>query len=104
MVNEKMYSATDVCAELNISRFTLTHWYDLQSNLLRDGMITEKYLPEPVRLTNERGKPRRWTQEMVDALRKYQENIVVGRNGIYGMYTNPNHLSTRKYQKHVDKA
>ena len=85
-----------------MSWFTLTHWYDLQTKLLRDGMITETYLPEPIRLTQERGKPRRWTQTMLDALREYQKNIVVGRNGIYGMYTNPDHLSAKMRKNSVD--
>lgn len=103
MVDEKMYSVNEICAELNISIFTLSHWYDLQQAQIKEGLIDKPYLPEPLRLSDQRGKPRRWTESMVEELRKYQSNIVVGRNGIYGAYSNPNHKNTRKYQKTFDK-
>ena len=102
MSENKTYSQTELCEELNISTHTLTHWYSLEAVQLKEGLITEKYLPEPIRISDRRGKPRVWTQEMVDALRTYQSKIVTGRNGIYGAYSNPNHKNTRKYQKMVD--
>ena len=102
MSNEKMYTADEICAELNISSFTLQHWYNLQSVQIKDGLITEKYLPEPIRVQTMRGKPRRWTEEMLNELRKYKEGIVIGRNGIYGIYTNPNYKETKKYKNPVE--
>ena len=101
MINEKTYTADEICELLNISKFTFQHWYDLQSKQIRDGLITEKYLPEPIRLEGMRGKPRRWTDKMVNTLRKYKEGIVIGRNGIYGVYTNPNYKNTKKYKNPV---
>lgn len=104
MVNEKVYSVSELCEELHISNWTLIHWYDLQQLQMKEGLIDKPYLPEPLRLSDQRGKPRRWTESMVEALRQYQKNIVVGRNGIYGAYSNPNHKNTKKYQKTFDKT
>ena len=103
MKNEKTYNIHEICEYLNISSWTLLHWYDLEKKQLKDGLITEKYLPIPIRQTNVKGRPKLWTQKMADQLKAYQSNIITGRNGIYGAYSNPNHKTTRKYQKTFDK-
>lgn len=102
MTNTKKYNIHEICEYLNISSWTLLHWYDLEKKQLKDGLIDKPYLPVPERLTNVKGRPKMWTQEMADALKEYQSNIIMGRNGIYGVYSNPNHYTTRKYQKNKE--
>ena len=102
MSNEKEYRVHDVCVALDISFYTLSNWYRYQSKQLQEGVISEKYLPEPIRLDDIKGKPRVWTQKMVDELKVYQENIVMGRNGIYGKYSNPLYYNTKKYKKTIE--
>lgn len=97
------YRAADVCRELNITNYTLTNWYTWEHKRIASGEVTEPYLPEPQRLTEQKGKPRVWTKEQVDQLRDYQSHIVVGRNGIYGEFTNPVHTQTKKYKKEVEE-
>lgn len=98
----KKYRANDVCEALNISNHTLRHWYLLERKQIVAGLIKDNYLPQPLIDSTMRGKPRIWTCEMVNELRHYKENIVLGRNGIYGAYSNPNHFSTNKYKKSVE--
>lgn len=98
MKKEKLYNLHEICEYLKISSWTLLHWYDLQKKQIKDGLITEEYLPQPIRLQDVKGRPKMWTQTMADKLQKYQSNIIMGRNGIYGAYSNPNHKSTRKYK------
>ena len=98
MSNEKKYSVTQICEELNISVFTLRHWYDLQTKQIKDGLIEKPYLPEPNRDLTMKGRPRYWTKSQLNELKKYQSSITYGRNGIYGVYSNPNHKETKKYK------
>lgn len=114
MKNEKttvavksLYNATEVCEALGISHHTLSFWYRLERKQLSEGLITESYLPEPIKMKNLRGKPNMWDTNMLEALKNFKANIVTGRNGINGAYTNPNHFNTNKYKKSietVDKA
>ena len=104
MSNNKTYKAIEVCNELNISINTLTNWYRWQNNLLKTGEITKKYLPEPSKLEHEKGKPRIWTQAMVDELKEYKSSIVFGRNGVYCKFSNPNHKNTKKYKKSLNSV
>lgn len=99
MSNEKMFNANEVCAELNITFWTLRNWYQWESLALREGNISSKYLPEPIRDCTKKGKPRLWTESMIEALKNYKSTIVTGRNGVYGVYTNPSHKNTKKYKK-----
>lgn len=99
MNETKLYSSDEVCKILGVSSFTLSNWYNWESKQLKEGLVTEKYLPQPVKLEHQKGKPRRWTEAMVEKLKEYKQNIVIGRNGIYGMYSNPNHSETIKYKK-----
>lgn len=99
MSNNKNYRAVDVCNELGISIWTLTNWYSWEAKRIKAGLVEKNYLPKPIRLVNEKGKPRVWTEDMLNALREYKNSIVIGRNGVYGIYSNPNHKDTMKYKK-----
>lgn len=104
MSKNQTYSSDDVCKALNITMYTLSNWYRWEKKQLAQGLITETYLPQPIRLEHTKGTPRRWTAKMVKELEKYQHSIVTGRNGIYGVYSNPNHKDTKKYKKSIDNV
>ena len=99
MSEQKLYSADEVCEVLNISSYTLSNWYNWERKRLASGDVEKPYLPEPIRLEHTKGSPRRWTEEMVTDLKKFQKTIVIGRNGIYGVYSNPYYKETKKYKK-----
>lgn len=102
MSNEKLYSADEICKELNITIYTLSNWYRYQRKQLKEGLVKEPYLPEPITLPNVKGKPRRWTLSMVKQLKDYKKHIVMGRNGVYGIYSNPLYKETKKYKKSIE--
>lgn len=102
MSNEKMYSNNEVCEILKISTWTLINWYQWQKKQIAKGLIEEEYLPKPIKLEHEKGKPNKWTEEMIEQLKNYQSTIVVGRNGIYGAYTNPLHFETKKFKNSTE--
>ena len=88
MNDEKMYSADEICKELKITHWTLTNWYAWEKKLgLSD-------LPQPIVLEHAKGKPRRWTEDMLNQLQEFKTNIVVGRNGKFGEFTNPKHKNS----------
>lgn len=91
MTQQKIYRTGEVCELLNISPHTFAKWYQWERAQLKDGSITERYLPVADKLTNQRGKPKIWTQEQVEQLREYKNSIVYGRHGKYGKYSNPLH-------------
>lgn len=91
MVDEKMFNFDEVAAKLKISKYTLRTWYTWESKLLREGSVKEHYLPIPYRATNERGVPKYFTKADIEKLAQFKANMVVGRNGIYGKFSNPNH-------------
>lgn len=94
---DTMYSAKEVCDKLGISWYTLANWYRWERKEVNKGATP--YLPEPIRDSSMRGRPRFWTSEMFNELKTYKESIVIGRNGEYGEYTNPYHFETKKYKK-----
>lgn len=98
-MEEKMYNLEAVCVELGITPHTLAKWTQWEKNQLRDGLIDKPYLPVPIKQEHTKGRPKLWTQTMVNQLKEHKKNMVTGRNGIYGMYTNPNHKNTKKYKK-----
>ena len=98
MKNEKLYKTNEVCEILNISNWTFINWYRWERKQVANNEC-EPYLPVPDRIMNEKGRPRVWTTEMVEQLKKFKAGIVTGRNGKYGKYSNPNHFNTRKYKK-----
>ncbi len=83
-----LYSKKEVCGILDISEFTLDTWYMWESKDLRNEEVEEHYLPVPIKEMNTKGRPRRWTLEMIADLKDFQDSIVRGRNGRYGKYTN----------------
>ncbi len=91
MSNDKKFNYDEAAAELKISRYTLRTWYSWESKLLKEGSITERYLPEPHISSGERGMPRYFTEKDIKKLKEYKATIVVGRKGIYGKFSNPNH-------------
>ena len=91
MVENKNYYANDVCEILNISNYTLSNWYRWERKCLKDGGADKPYLPQPNYEMDVKGKPRYWTSEQIKQLESYKKNIVHGRNGKYGKYTNPLH-------------
>lgn len=102
MNNEKLYTENEICEILNISHWTLKSWYLWESRDIKKG--GERYLPVPYRLSGMKGRPKRWDKKMVDALVKYQENIIRGRNGIHGIYSNPDHFETKNYKKSIENT
>lgn len=104
MAKKKMYNVNELCEALEISYFTLTNWYKWENKRLKSGEVTEHYLPEPYRMKGQRGNPRAWDTKMLKALKKYKSSIVIGRNGIFGEYTNPVHKQTRKYKKQQETS
>lgn len=104
MSNEKLYSADEVCKELNITIYTLSNWYRWQTKQLESGNAKEPYLPEPIRIPNVKGRPRRWDKAMLTQLKEFKKNIVVGRNGVYGVYSNPLYKETKKYKKSIENV
>ena len=99
----KEYKLMDVCNELQISNWTLRNWYMWENKALKDGLIDKPQLPQPKRLEHSKGSPRIWDEEMVKQLKEYQQNIVMGRNGIFGVYSNPEHKNTKKYKKQMEE-
>ncbi|MGN0317804.1 MAG: hypothetical protein ACI4E1_07740 [Lachnospira sp.] len=99
MTNEKNYTVSEVSELLNVSEHTLASWYRWEKRRLADGLVESNYLPEPIRDATKRGKPRFWTDEMVKELADYKSTIIIGRNGVNGMYSNPLHKQTKKYKK-----
>ena len=97
-----MLNIYEVCERLGISIFTLKKWYTWENKRLESGEVTERYLPVPEKAVNQRGCPNMWTEEMVEQLRKHKEGVVVGRNGIYGKFTNPEHKNTKKYKAEME--
>ena len=87
-MDERIYSKKEVCDMLNISTFTLETWYRWEKKELENEEVVGHYLPQPLRLENTRGKPLRWTYEMIEELKYFQSQIVRGRNGRFGKYTN----------------
>lgn len=83
-----IYSRNDVCEMLGISTFTLTNWYKWERKELAENAVSEEYLPHPVQLEHEKGRPLRWSYEMVVELMSYKAHMVKGRNGRFGKYTN----------------
>lgn len=91
MSNEKTYLLNEVCEEVNISIHTLQKWYQWERYELKEGLVSKNYLPIPTKLTDKRGKPRIWTESQVEELKKFKENMVIGRKGRFGKYSNPLH-------------
>lgn len=98
-----MHTKPEVCKILGISVHTFAKWYEWQSRLLKEGKITEPYLPQPQPLITLRGKPNGFTDEQIEQLKQYQKTIVHGRNGVYGIYSNPLHKETKKYKKTLEE-
>lgn len=83
-----IYSKSDVCYLLGITIYTIENWYRWERKEIQEGKVAKNYLPQPVKLENTKGKPLRWSEEMIEELEEYQKTIIHGRNGKYGCYTN----------------
>lgn len=104
MKNEKLYTETEICKALGISTWTLKTWYMWQSKELANNPDMKPYLPEPYKMAEMKGRPRRWNDKMLKELKEYQNTIVKGRNGAYGKYSNPVHYETKKYKKSLENT
>lgn len=93
MDEQNVFTANEICKELNITTGTLNNWYRWEKNSNNNRLTTPGVDP------HKKGKPRIWTLSMLNELKNYKENIVMGPNGIYGCYTNPNYLNTKKCRK-----
>ena len=98
-----MLNSYEVSQELGISIYTLKNWYIWERKLLAEGAITEPYLPQPIKMVEQKGKPNMWEDNMIPALKEYQKQMVVGCKGVYGKYSNPYHKQTKKYQKEMEE-
>lgn len=94
-----MYDRKETAEKVGVSVWTLRTWYLWQNKRLKNNDISEPYLPKPKVIPNRKGNPRGWTDEMIEALKKYKETIVLGRNGMFGDLSNPLHKETKKYKK-----
>jgi hypothetical protein len=99
---EGFYTTKELCEELGITTYTLTNWYSWEKKRLAEGDIDEPYLPQPYRMYDLKGRPRMWDTDMLYKLKLYKSQIIVGRNGIYGKYSNPYHKETKKYKKEME--
>lgn len=97
------YNAQEICKKLKISIYTLRNWYYWERKKISEGIIDKEYLPKPKICENTKGRPRVWDEKMLDELKYYQKGIVTGRNGVNGVYSNPYHKKTKKYQEEVSK-
>ncbi len=88
-MNECIYTRNEVCEILGISVFTMNTWYRWQQKQLDNGYIDKEYLPKPQKQLNTKGQPMMWSLDMIGDLKAFQSSIVKGRNGIYGIYSNP---------------
>lgn len=93
---EGYYNLNQLCDKLDVSIWTIRNWYNWERQLLKEETITEPYLPIPKRFNEIKGKPRMWTDDDIKDLTDYKNSMVIGRNGIYGKYTNPEHTKTKK--------
>lgn len=85
MNETNLFTVNQVCEKLEITTFTLSNWYAWEKKLGED------YLPKPIILEHQKGKPRRWTEDMIEKLLAFKKTIKKGRYGSYGKFTNPNH-------------
>lgn len=99
---EGFYTTQEICEQLGITSYTLTNWYSWEKKRLAEGDVDEPYLPVPHRMYDLKGRPRMWDIQMLNQLKEYQAGIIVGRNGIYGKYSNPYHKETKKYKKELE--
>ena len=88
MDDKCIFTKIDVCNMLEISTFTLNNWYRWERKELASESCVKPYLPVPKQDMNAKGKPLKWSMKMVEQLRDYKNNMVMGRNGKYGKYTN----------------
>lgn len=88
-MSDCIYSRNEVCDMLGISVFTMNTWYRWQKKQLDNGFVDKEYLPKPERQSGLKGQPLRWSMEMIGELRDFKSGIIKGRNGIYGIYSNP---------------
>ncbi len=103
MKTSKFILKNEVCEILGVSVHTFDKWYNWQYKLLKEGKIEKPYLPKPTPLLDQRGKPNGWTNKQIKELVEYQKSIIHGRNGTYGMYSNPMHRETKKYKKQTEE-
>jgi hypothetical protein len=85
----ELFKASEVCNRLGITTWTLTNWYQWERISLEDGSLSARCLPVPIKAEGVKGKPRMWTENQIEELRAFQNNIVKGRNGIMARVTNP---------------
>lgn len=83
------YNVYETAEKLGVSFWTLKNWYMWENKRLKNGDVKKRYLPQPKIVENKKGKPRMWDEKMIEKLKKYKSKIVMGRNGIYGEFTNP---------------
>ena len=98
-----MYNIYEVCEQIGVSTYTIKNWYRWENKLIKQGKIKERYLPRPEVQEHTKGSPRMWTNEMIEKLKDFKSNIVIGRNGIYGEFSNPTHKQTKKYKKQMEE-
>ena len=97
--NNDMLSATKVTQKLNISARTLDSWYKFyQSNLDKPNGMPK--LPDYVQ-TRPRG-PRYWNPSDIKQLKKFQEWIPRGRNGVMGRINERNWAHKYRCKKEVE--
>lgn len=87
-MDQCIYNIEQVSKMLGVTIYTVRNWYMWQNKLIKSGEVEKKYLPIPEKQIHAKGKPSMWSLEMIDDLRMYQKDIVRGRNGNYGKFTN----------------
>ena len=84
-----MYNVNEVAQKIGKSVHTVKNWYRCEREQLKDGSISETYLPQPQRMEHLLGKPLMWSDEDIEKLIEHRDSIKFGRYGVLGKYTNP---------------
>ena len=90
-MRDGLYSKQEVAKELDVSIYTITNWYKWESKLIRTSEIKQRFLPIPTKIRYAKGQPNYWSFEQIEQLREFKDNMIKGRNGMFGKFTNPKH-------------
>ena len=99
-----MYNLYEVCEQLGVSTYTVKNWYMWENRLIKQQKIKKRYLPQPKKQKHTKGSPNMCDDKMIEQLKEFKANIVTGRNGIYGEFSNPYHKQTKKYKKQTEET
>lgn len=83
-MEEKMYSIEEVAVKLGVSYKTICNWYAYKRKFPED--VWAQKLPE-YKLGGMRNAKRLWTEQDLEQLFKFKEELPRGRGGVLGKVT-----------------